>query len=292
MNIIKRNGSEVKFDSQKIDVAITKANNSVSDENKITVSDIESIVERITNDIESSSYTHSVEDIQDMVEKELTNLNKYQLAKNYIIYRYQHQINRESDEFDARITSIINDSNEEVKTENANKNPTILSTQRDYIAGEVSKNYSKKYIFSKEIIDAHEAGMIHVHDMDYTMMKSYNCSLINVDDMLQNGTIISGTKIDKPKSFTTACNVMTQIMAQVASSQYGGNAINVYHVSKFVDVSRQKFIKKEKERIEKYGLTLSEEQFNSIIEDEVKEEIKKGVQMIQYQINTLMTTNG
>lgn len=292
MTIIKRNGTEVKYDCNKIISALEKANTSVEPEDRVSTNEISSIVNDIDNYIKQATYVHNVEDIQDIVEKKLFDYKKFKLCKNYITYRYKHQLDREENTFDSTMQSIINTNNSEIQEENANKNPTINSTQRDYVAGEVSKRICEKYIYPKDVIDAHEAGMIHLHDKDYRAFKMYNCSLLNLDDMLQNGTCISGTKIETPKSFTTACNIATQIMAQVSSNQYGGSTYNVYHLVKFVDVSRQKFIKQEKEYIEKYNLTMSEEQFNAIIEDRVKEEIKKGIQMIQYQINTLMTTNG
>ena len=292
MNIIKRNGVEVEYDEGKIVSAITRANGSVSVKDQITDGQIEMIASNITEVINSASRTHTVEEIQDMVEEGIASLGAHKLAKNYIVYRYQHQLDRESSTFLDKIGSILNCNNEEIQQENANKNPTILPTQRDYMAGEVSKWYARERLFPKELIAAHEAGIIHIHDMDYASMKLYNCCLINMDDMLQNGTVISGTAIDKPKSFTTACNVATQIMAQVASSQLGGQTTSVYHISKFVDVSRQKFITQEKERLARYNLKLSDEDFNNLIEELVAEEITKGVQMIQYQINTLMTSNG
>jgi len=221
MNIIKRNGVEVEYDEGKIVSAITRANGSVSVKDQITDGQIEMIASNITEVINSASRTHTVEEIQDMVEEGIASLGAHKLAKNYIVYRYQHQLDRESSTFLDKIGSILNCNNEEIQQENANKNPTILPTQRDYMAGEVSKWYARERLFPKELIAAHEAGIIHIHDMDYASMKLYNCCLINMDDMLQNGTVISGTKIDKPKSFTTACNVATQIMAQVASSQLG-----------------------------------------------------------------------
>lgn len=292
MVIIKRDGSEVDFDSSKIKTAIVKANSSVDDNEKISNSDIDIIVSNITKNIESSNYIHNVEDIQNLVEESLFKSNKFKLAKNYITYRYLHNLNRQNNEFLDVTETILNHKNEEVEEENANKNPAIISTQRDYIAGEVNKMYSRSRIYPADIIKAHDEGLIHIHDLDYVAMKTYNCSLINIDDMLQNGTIISNSYISKPKSFTTACNVTTQIMAQVASQQYGGQTVNVHHISKFVDVSRQKFIKYLNEELNKNDIKISKEKFDSLINDMVSDEIKKGVQMIQYQINTLQTTNG
>ena len=292
MVIIKRTGVEVEFNPSKIEIAIKKANTSVSEIERLSDDEIRHIVDAITHKVSVGPRVYNVEDIQDFVETQISALGKYKLAKNYIVYRYQHHLDRQSSSFLDKIGSILNTNNEEIQQENANKNPTIISTQRDYMAGEVSKWYARERLFDKDLIEAHNEGIIHIHDMDYASMKLYNCCLINMDDMLQNGTVISGTKIDKPRSFTTACNVATQIMAQVASSQLGGQTTNIYHISKFVDVSRQKFIKQEKKRFEKYGLSISEEKFNELIEDLVQEEVTKGVQMIQYQINTLMTTNG
>ena len=221
MNIIKRNGVEAVYDENKIVTAIKKANGSVTEKDQLTDDQINSIAASITEVIKNGTRTYTVEEVQDMVEENISSLGAYKLAKNYIVYRYQHQLDRESKTFLDKIGSILNANNEEIQQENANKNPTILPTQRDYIAGEVSKWYANERIFPKELVRAHEDGIIHIHDMDYASMKLYNCCLINMDDMLQNGTVISGTKICKPKSFTTACNVATQIMAQVASSQLG-----------------------------------------------------------------------
>lgn len=221
MNIIKRGGTEAVFDPNKIKNALLKANVSVSESDRLSDDEIDLIVKNITNYIETASYIHNVEDIQNHVESEIFKLNKFNLCKNYITYRYQHQINREELAFDSKILSIINTNNIEIQEENANKNPTINSTQRDYVAGEVSKHICETQIYPEEIIKAHDEGLIHLHDKDYRAFKMYNCSLLNLDDMLQNGTCISGTKITKPKSFTTACNVATQIMAQVSSNQYG-----------------------------------------------------------------------
>lgn len=292
MVIIKRDGSEMEFNSEKIKTAIKKANNSVEKDDKILDPDINYIANEIEDKLSKSEYVHNVEDIQNMVEEYLFEKDKFKLAKNYITYRYLHNLNRDNNEFLDITETILNHKNEEIEEENANKNPSIISTQRDYIAGEVSKMYCKSRIYPADIIKAHNDGLIHIHDLDYVAMKTYNCSLVNIDDMLQNGTIISGSYISKPKSFTTACNITTQIMAQVASQQYGGQTVNVHHISKFVDVSRQKFIKQLEKEFEETGITVTKAQFDKIIEDLVAEEIKKGVQMIQYQINTLQTTNG
>lgn len=292
MLIIKRDGSEAEFNPDKIRIAITKANNSVEEDDRISETDISDITDNITKSIENSDFIHHVEDIQDKVEKELYAKNKFKLTKNYITYRYLHNLKRQNSEILDITETILNQNNRDIEEENANKNPHVISTQRDYIAGEISKLYSRERIYPKEIMESHNQGLIHLHDTDYIAMKTFNCSLVNLDDMLQNGTIISKSFITSPKSFTTACNVSTQIIAQVASQQYGGQTINIHHISKFVDVSRQKFIKLLEEKNKKYNLNLSKEVFNSIIEEQLDDEIKKGVQMIQYQINTLQTTNG
>ena len=277
MNIIKRNGNEVEFDRQKIVNAITAANQAMSENNRIKESDIATIAASVESQLLGSTYIHSVEEIQDMVELELQRLGAFQLAKSYMIYRYQHQVKRSETQLLDKIGTIIDGSNKEISSENANKNAFIVSTQRDYMAGECSKMYVRDRLFTDENKDILEAD---------------DACLINLDDMLQNGTVISGSYIDKPHSFTTAANVATQIMAQVASAQYGGQTINVYHLSKFVDEYRQRYIKRLQKRNEELGLQVTQEQFDKMVEMSVADEIEKGVQMIQYQINTLQTTNG
>ena len=255
---------------------------------------IQQIQETIEHRCSTFNRAVSVEEVQDMVEKELYDHHAYNLMKNYMLYRYQHQRNREGTEFDSKILSLLNNSNEEINQENANKNPVIVSTQRDYMAGEVSKEICKKYIFDDELLSAHSSGIIHIHDTDYIAQSMYNCSLVNLEDMLQNGTVISGTKIDTPKSFATACNVATQILAQVASSQFGGQTLNLYHLVPFVESSRAKIRKDVEEEFKDIGYNESDylEKIDKITEKRLLKEIENGVQTIQYQILTLMTTNG
>ena len=288
MKIIKRDGSEVDYDEKKIINAITKANNDVKSYDKISTSDIIKITENITNIIISWNRTPSVEEIQDLVEEELIKLNKYKLAKSYIIYRYEHQISREGNSTDAAILSLVGGTNELIMQENSNKNPTIAPTQRDYIAGEVSKDISKRLLLPKRIIEAHENGEIHFHDMDYFIQRIYNCCLCNLEDMLDNSTIVNGTLIESPNAFSTACTIGTQIIAQVSSNQYGGQTISLYHLSKYINATRNKLKKFHSKRRHKF----TDEEWDEFIEDEVKKDIKDGIQTIQYQINTLMTTNG
>lgn len=288
MNIIKRNGSENVFDKQKIVNAITKANKEVNEKDKLTEEQILSIACDIEDKASKCNYALNVEDIQDMVENAIVNYDKYQLAKTYILYRYERALSRNETTLEKKILSIIDFENEEVKQENSNKDPSIISVQRDYMAGEISREISKKYIFSKEVNEAHEAGIIHNHDTDYKSCHETNCCLVNLDDMLQNGTVISGTYIDKPHSFSTACNIATQIIAQVASSQYGGQTINLLDLAKFIDVSRQAIINS---ICDEYG-DMPESVIKSILNKRLKKEIEKGVQILQYQIITLMTTNG
>lgn len=297
MKIIKRNGSEVEFDKSKIFKAILKANSEVEDCDKLLVSEIQTISDNIENECKGYIRSPDVEEIQDMVEDSIMKLGKYNLARTYITYRYKRSMVRQSNTTDDQILSLIECSNEEIKQENSNKNPTVSSVQRDYMAGEVSKDIAKRVLLPEDVVKAHEEGLIHFHDMDYYAQHIHNCDLVNLEDMLQNGTVISGTMIEKPHSFSTACNVATQIIAQVASSQYGGQSITLSHLAPFVDVSRQKIRKQvEKEYIEFTGHTPStEEEFDTytdIVEKRVREEIKRGVQTIQYQVVTLMTTNG
>lgn len=295
MKIIKRNGSEVEFDKSKIFKAISKANAEVSD--KLSAEDIQSVTDHIESLCKQYSRALNVEEIQDMVENSIMELGEYDLARTYITYRYKRSMVRQSNTTDEQILSLIECSNEEVKQENSNKNPTVSSVQRDYMAGEVSKDLTKRILLPEDVVKANEEGLIHFHDADYFAQHMHNCDLVNLDDMLQNGTVISGTMIEKPHSFATACNIATQIIAQVASSQYGGQSITLSHLAPFVDVSRQKIRKQvEKEYIEFTGhQPLTEEEFDqytNVVENRVREEIKRGVQTIQYQVVTLMTTNG
>lgn len=292
MYVIKRDGSQVHFDAYKICEAISKANNAYEGSDKLSPKMIDEIVEKINYKCSKLDRAVSVEEIQDMVEDCIMELGRYRLAKEYITYRYKHALMRKSNDLDRKILNLIDCKNEEVLQENSNKNPTINSTQRDYIAGEYSKDISNRLLLPEDIQKAHNEGLIHFHDMDYFIQKMHNCCLINLEDMLQNGTVISETKIDTPHSFTTACNIATQIIAQVASSQYGGATISLAHLAPFVDVSRKKIIINIKEELEISGATLTEEQIKEIAEERLKREIKSGIQTIQYQIVTLMTTNG
>ena len=293
MKIIKRSGQEVEFDSSKIYNAITKANNNQEkDIDRISEAEIREIVDNVTKKCKSIKRAVSVEEIQDMVEENLVARNKFKLAKHYITYRYQRALVRQSNTTDKQILSLIECENEEVKQENYNKNPTVNSVQRDYMAGEVSKDITKRFLLPTDVVEAHENGEIHFHDADYFAQHMHNCDLINLEDMLQNGTVISGTMIERPHSFATACNIATQIIAQVASSQYGGQSISLTHLAPFVDVSRQKFKKETRQEFKDLGIDISEEQLNAIVENQVRKEINKGIQTIQYQVVTLMTTNG
>ena len=291
MKIIKRNGTEAIFDPRKIVVAVTKANNSVVPSARLTPVQIK----RIAEDVESATLNiHralSVEEIQDMVEDQIMNQRAFDVARAYITYRYNRALIRKANTTDEQIMSLIECNNEEVKQENSNKNPTVNSVQRDYMAGEVSKDITKRILLPKEIVSAHEQGIIHFHDADYFAQHMHNCDLVNLEDMLQNGTVISGTMIEKPHSFSTACNIATQIIAQVASCQYGGQSISLTHLAPFVEVSRQKIRKLVREElVDIPGIT--EEKINQIAEKRLHEEIERGIQMIQYQVVTLMTTNG
>ena len=291
MKLIKRNGSEVIFDREKIVVAVTKANEAVSEKHRITAEDVENIaleVERLCLTMVRSA---GVEEIQDLVEKEIMKLGAFDLAKAYITYRYKRELVRKSNTTDDKIMSLIECNNEEVKQENANKNPTVNSVQRDYMAGEVSKDITRRLLLPDDIVKAHEDGRIHFHDADYFAQHMHNCDLVNLEDMLQNGTVISGTMIEKPHSFSTACNIATQIIAQVASNQYGGQSISLTHLAPFVNVSRVKLRKTVEKELASVGVT-DEEAITKITESRLREEIRKGVQCIQYQVVTLLTTNG
>lgn len=292
MKIIKRNGSEMRFDETKIIAAIQKANNEVVETERLSDEDIQNITQRVVDICESMNRSLNVEEIQNLVEDEIMALNSFAVARKYITYRYQRALVRKANTTDEQILSLIECANEEVKQENSNKNPTVNSVQRDYMAGEVSKDITKRLLLPKDIVDAHEQGIIHFHDSDYFAQHMHNCCLVNLEDMLQNGTVISETMIERPKSFSTACNIATQIIAQVASSQYGGQSISLSHLAPFVDVSRQKFRKEVREEFEQENIPVTEEQINDLAEYRVKKEINRGVQMIQYQVITLMTTNG
>ncbi len=292
MKIIKRSGAEVTFDLDKIISAIKKANSSVKDADKLTEDEIDSIAEVVADHCAEMKHSPSVEEIQDMVENQLMKYNAYTMARNYITYRYKRALVRKSNSTDEQILSLLECNNEEVKQENSNKNPTVNSVQRDYMAGEVSKDITRRFLLPPDIVDAHEQGIIHFHDADYFAQHMHNCCLVNLEDMLQNGTVISETMIDTPKSFSTACNVATQCIAQIASSQYGGQSISLAHLAPFVQVSREKFRKEVAEEMQAMKIDLPIEQINQIAEMRVREEINRGVQMIQYQVITLMTTNG
>lgn len=292
MKIIKRNGEEAIFDINKIIVAITKANNEVPIAERLSTEQINNIAKNISKLCEESKVEMNVEAIQDLVEKGIMKEGAFSIAKIYITYRYQHELMRKANSTDKQILSLLECCNEEVKQENSNKNSTVVSVQRDYMAGEVSKDITKRFLLDEDIAKAHEEGLIHFHDADYFAQHMHNCDLVNLEDMLQNGTVISGTKIDTPHSFSTACNIATQIIAQVASSQYGGQSISLSHLAPFVDVSRKRIAREIKETSEVTGVFYNEEQFNYIVQRRLKEEIKRGVQTIQYQVVTLMTTNG
>ena len=292
MKIIKRSGSEVIFDVEKIVAAIIKANESVLDYEKLSEETISEIARNVENACENMKRSPSVEEIQDMVENQLMNHRAFNVARNYITYRYKRALVRKSNSTDQQILSLLECNNEEVKQENSNKNPTVNSVQRDYMAGEVSKDITKRFLLPEDIVEAHEKGLIHFHDADYFAQHMHNCCLVNLEDMLQNGTVISETMIDTPKSFSTACNIATQAIAQIASSQYGGQSISLTHLAPFVQVSRVKFRQQVRAEFEAVGIKYDEEMVNKVAELRVKEEINRGVQMIQYQVITLMTTNG
>lgn len=292
MKIIKRNGQEAIFDEVKITNAIIGANKEVVETERLSEEEIDNITNDIKYKCQKMKRALSVEEIQNLVEDELMKLNAFSVARKYITYRFQRALARQSNTTDDQILSLIECANEEVKQENSNKNPTVNSVQRDYMAGEVSKDLTRRILLPEDIVKAHDEGLIHFHDADYFSQHMHNCDLVNLEDMLQNGTVISETMIEKPKSFSTACNVATQIIAQVASSQYGGQSITLSHLAPFVDVSRQKFRKEVKEEFETIGLESDDEKINALAEERLKKEITKGVQTIQYQVVTLMTTNG
>ena len=292
MNVIKRNGSEVTFDKAKIENAIIKANNSVEEEVRLTPIQIKRITDSVILSCEDLGRSPAVEEIQDMVEEHIMQHGAYEVAKAYITYRYTRSLVRQSNTTDDKILSLIELNNEEAKQENSNKNPIINSTQRDYMAGEVSKDLTRRILLPEEISAAHDAGIIHFHDSDYFAQKEHNCDLIDLEDMLQNGTVISETLIEKPHSFYTACNITTQIIAQVASNQYGGQSFSLAHLAPFVDVSRQKIRTKVEKEFKDAGIETTQEALNKVVEDRLRDEIKSGIQTIQYQLITLMTCNG
>ena len=292
MKIIKRNGSEAVFDITKIIAAITKANHVVPESQRLTKEQIIEISDHVQTSCLSRSHAMNVEEIQDLVEDEIMQTGAFEVARKYITYRYVQSLKRTHNTTDDKILSLIECNNEEVKQENSNKNPTVNSVQRDYIAGEVSKDLTMRMLLPPEIVKAHEEGIIHFHDADYYAQHMHNCDLVNLDDMLQNGTVISGTLIEKPHSFSTACNIATQIIAQVASSQYGGQSISLTHLAPFVDVSRKKIRRDVEAEMQDLGIAPGEEKLSAIVEKRLREEIKRGVQTIQYQVVTLMTTNG
>lgn len=292
MKIIKRNKQEVEFDISKIINAITKANEAAKETDRMTPKQITRIAERVTNECENMNRALSVEEIQDLVEKQIMAHGAYEVAKLYVTYRYTRSLIRQSNTTDASILTLIECNNEELKQENSNKNPTVNSVQRDYMAGEVSKDITQRLLLPQDIVEAHQQGIIHFHDSDYFAQHMHNCDLVNLEDMLQNGTVISGTMIEKPHSFSTACNIATQIIAQVASNQYGGQSISLTHLAPFVQISRDKITRKVEAEFEALGITPDESKKKEIVEQRLHEEIERGVQTIQYQVVTLLTTNG
>ena len=292
MKIIKRNGAEVPFDITKIITAVTKASDSVGGQARLSREQITQIAAAVTDQCQQLNRAVSVEEVQDLVENQLMDIQAHDVARHYITYRYVQSLKRQTNTTDERILSLIECQNEEVKQENANKNPTVNSVQRDYMAGEISKELTARLLLDPEIVKAHQEGLIHFHDSDYFAQHMHNCDLVNLEDMLQNGTVISGTMIEKPHSFSTACNIATQIIAQVASSQYGGQSISLAHLAPFVQISREKIRASVQKEAEAFGATADQEQINKIAEERLRDEIRRGVQTIQYQVVTLLTTNG
>ena len=292
MKIIKRSGTEMVFDGSKIVAAVEKANREVIPAERLTPEQVQSIARTVEVHVEGMSRSYNVEEIQDLVENEIMAFRAYSVARKYITYRYKRALVRKSNSTDDQILSLLECNNEEVKQENSNKNPTVNSVQRDYMAGEVSKDITKRILLPRDVVEAHEQGIIHFHDSDYFAQHMHNCCLVNLEDMLQTGTVISETMIEKPHSFSTACNIATQAIAQIASSQYGGQSISLSHLAPFVQISREKFRNQVREEFEKSGIRVEEDKINEVAEMRVKDEIKRGVQMIQYQVITLMTTNG
>ena len=292
MKIIKRNGSEAAFDITKIIVAVSKANKEIDERQRLTNEQIRTIAANVEGACAAMGRAASVEEVQDLVEKQIMGQGAFDVAKEYICYRYTRSLARRANTTDNQILSLIECNNEEAKQENANKNPTVNSVQRDYMAGEVSKDITRRILLPREIVEAHEQGIIHFHDMDYFAQHMHNCDLVNLEDMLQNGTVITGTLIEKPHSFSTACNIATQIVAQVASNQYGGQSISLAHLAPFVQISREKIRREVEVEIGELGVSPDEAQISKMVERRLREEIKRGVQTIQYQVVTLMTTNG
>lgn len=292
MKIIKRNGSEAVFDISKIMMAVSKANEVVQANQQLSKEQIDAIADQVEQVCSTRPHTMSVEEIQDLVENQIMEQQAFEVARKYITYRYIRTLKRTSNTTDDKILSLIECNNEDVKQENSNKNPTVNSVQRDYMAGEVSKDLTTRLLLPQEVVEAHEQGIIHFHDSDYFAQHMHNCDLVNLEDMLQNGTVISGTGIDKPHSFSTACNIATQIIAQVASSQYGGQSISLTHLAPFVDVSRRKIRQSVQEEMASLGISATDAQIKEMVNKRLKEEISRGVQTIQYQVVTLMTTNG
>ena len=291
VKIIKRNGQEAIFDRAKIECAVGKANEEMDDFAKISHEEISALAADVEKECNHMGRSVSVEEIQDMVEDRLMAKNKFSLARKYITYRYSRALARKANTTDAHILSLIECNNEEVKQENSNKNPTVNSVQRDYMAGEVSKDLTRRILLPEDIVRAHDEGIIHFHDADYFAQHMHNCDLVNLEDMLQNGTVISGTLIEKPHSFSTACNIATQIIAQVASNQYGGQSISLTHLAPFVDISRKKIRKEVADELALVNVT-DEDHIAQIAEKRLRDEVRKGIQMIQYQVVTLLTTNG
>ena len=292
MKIIKRNGAEVPFDITKIITAVTKASDSVGGQSRLTKDQITQIAADVTDQCQALNRAVSVEEVQDMVENQLMDIKAHDIARHYITYRYIQSLKRQTNTTDERILSLIECQNEEVKQENANKNPTVNSVQRDYMAGEISKDLTARLLLDPEIVKAHQEGLIHFHDSDYFAQHMHNCDLVNLEDMLQNGTVITGTLIEKPHSFATACNIATQIVAQVASNQYGGQSISLTHLAPFVQISREKIRASVRSEFDAVGVAVTEDSINAIAEKRLREEIRRGVQTIQYQVVTLLTTNG
>ena len=292
LNIIKRSGKEVEFNGDKISAAVEKANAEVPASYRLTASQVKAVERNVEDHCRAMSRALSVEEIQDLVEDEIMRARKFEVARKYITYRYKRALIRKSNTTDQQIMSLIECDNEEVKQENSNKNPVVNSVQRDYMAGEVSRDITRRFLLPEDVVKAHQEGIIHFHDSDYFAQHMHNCCLVNLEDMLQNGTVVSETMIEKPKSFSTACNIATQCIAQIASSQYGGQSITLSHLAPFVDVSRKKYRKQVRWEFEATGIETSEQKINEVAEIRLKDEIKRGVQVIQYQVITLMTTNG
>ena len=292
MKIIKRSGTEVTYDIEKIINAVRKANMEVVHKERLSEEQIQQIANAVTEVCNETNRSLSVEEIQDLVENQIMDKRAFTVARKYITYRYKRALVRKSNATDEQILSLLETNNEEVKQENSNKNPTVNSVQRDYMAGEVSKDITKRFLLPAEVVEAHEQGIIHFHDADYFAQHMHNCCLVNLEDMLQNGTVISGTFIEKPHSFSTACNIATQIIAQVASCQYGGQSISLSHLAPFVDISRKKIRAQVEKDLEDVDEAMSNDKIDKITESRLREEIKSGIQTIQYQVVTLMTTNG